>query len=392
MKPNAPFLASLLFVLTFSLTGCADLGLRKGISPVLDASAVETAAMNQGAIIDALAREAGYPHPEDPSTVNYYDVARAGFNYVDDQCRSYFDEMFFIDRGRSQVKSGLAAASATTAAILGVTNASTLTMSVVASAFGFASSATDIVSGTYLYALPPATTEGLVSRLQAKYRDDAAKAQGDINSRTEAYYRIQTYLALCLPPRIEAEIVNAVNGATIVKGARTFLVQGAPPPAPPEPRAPQQRAPQPRAPQPRAPQPTAPQAPVQPTVVKVTVTAIDSVFSSMQTQLAAFDKQTPLSTLQKNVDLANSTQGVPDSQKKNLANDMKTATAAHASMIDAVQSALSLKQAAQRLKDTTDIGARATDLVNQANQARTDFDRASAQFQAAKTEIMNFAL
>jgi hypothetical protein len=142
--------------------------------------------MNQAAIVDALAREIGYDHPEDPaSNVNYYEVAKAGFNYVDDQCRSYFDEMFFIDRGRSQIKSGLAAASGTTAAILGVTNASTLTMSVVASAFGFASTATDIVTGTYLYALPPATTEGLVNRLQAKYRDEVAKAHADISTRAE---------------------------------------------------------------------------------------------------------------------------------------------------------------------------------------------------------------
>jgi hypothetical protein len=191
--------------------------------------------MNQAAIIDALAREIGYDHPEDPaSKVNYYEVAKAGFNYVDDQCRSYFDEMFFIDRGRSQLKSGLAAAGGTTAAILGITNASTLTMSVVATAFGFASTATDILAGTYLYALPPATTEGLVNRFQIKYRDAAAQTQATINTRAEAYYQIQNYLALCLPPRIEAEVVNAVNGSRpiAVMGVRTFSVQGAPPPAP----------------------------------------------------------------------------------------------------------------------------------------------------------------
>ena len=137
--------------ISLGLAGCSELNLRKGPAPVINSSSVEAATNNQIVIIRALARDAGY----DPdSSVDYYRVAEAGFNYVDDQCRAYFDEIFFIDRERSQLKSGLAAASGTTAAILGVTNASTLTLSVVASAFGFASAATDILAGTYLSLFP----------------------------------------------------------------------------------------------------------------------------------------------------------------------------------------------------------------------------------------------
>ena len=162
--------------ISLGLAGCSELNLRKCPAPVIDSSSVEAATNNQIVIIRALARDAGY----DPdSSVDYYRVAEAGFNYVDDQCRAYFDEIFFIDRERSQLKSGLAAASGTTAAILGVTNASTLTLSVVASAFGFASAATDILAGTYLYALPPATTQGLVNKLQAAYRGAAATVRSE---------------------------------------------------------------------------------------------------------------------------------------------------------------------------------------------------------------------
>ena len=102
------------------------------------------------------------PSPRTPGTTRSWGVSLlpghaslAGFNYVDDQCTAYFDQLYFIDRERGQLKSGLAAASGTTAAILGVTNASTLTMSVVASAFGFASAATDILAGTYFTPFPP---------------------------------------------------------------------------------------------------------------------------------------------------------------------------------------------------------------------------------------------
>lgn len=228
-------------LIAFGLTGCDQLTLRKGPPPVLDAAAVQTAANNQTAIIYALARDAGY----DPQQggVDFYQVTLAGFNYVDDQCTAYFDQLFFIDRERGQLKSGLAAASGTTAAILGVTNASTLTMSVVASAFGFASAATDILAGTYLYSLPPATTLGLVNKLQIAYRDAAARARADITTPTAAYHQIQSYLALCLPPTIETAVANQVNAATavgvpvaggsiaVVTGS-TLLPQSAIPPSP----------------------------------------------------------------------------------------------------------------------------------------------------------------
>jgi hypothetical protein len=204
-------------IVLLCLTGCNGLAGRKGPAPILDVASVQIAASSQRTIIDALAQDAGY----DPlGNVNYYEVAQAGFNYVDDQCSAYFDEMFFLDRARSQAKSGLAAASATTAAILGITNASTLSLSIVASAFGFASNATDILSGTYLYALPPAATQSLVNKLQTAFRDGLAANRANIDSRTSAYYAIQRYLSLCLPPTIEAEIAKQVN-ATVAIGVPT---------------------------------------------------------------------------------------------------------------------------------------------------------------------------
>jgi hypothetical protein len=200
-------------IVSLGLASCSELSLRKGPAPILDVTSVQTASSNQRQIIDALAADAGVNLGTPDS---YYRTAEAGFNYVDDQCRAYFDDIFFIDRERSQLKSGLAAGGGTTAAILGVTNASTLTMSVVASAFGFASAATDILAGTYLYSLPPATTQGFVNKLQAAFRDGASANRASINSRTSAYYAIQRYLSLCLPPTIEAEITKQVNSTVAV--------------------------------------------------------------------------------------------------------------------------------------------------------------------------------
>jgi hypothetical protein len=237
LHTSARILLLLLPSIALGLAGCSELGLRKGPPAVLDATAVQTAANNRIAITNALALDASDGGVFTDGTDHYYKIAEAGFNYVDDQCQAYFDSIFFIDRERSQFKSGLAAASATTAAILGVTGASTLSLSVVASAFGFASAATDIVAGTYLYSLPPATTQGLVNRLQTAYRGQASKFRAEINSPTAAYHQIQNYLALCLPPRIEAEVIRTVSaaGVTVMPGSSgaSFSVESAGPVAGP---------------------------------------------------------------------------------------------------------------------------------------------------------------
>jgi hypothetical protein len=226
-------------IVLLGLAGCAEFDQRKGLDPVINGASVQTASYNKSIIINALAEDAGY-RPGEP--VDYYNVAEAGFNYVDDQCRSYFDKLFFIDRGRGQLKSGLAATSATTAAILGVTQASAPSLAIVAAAFGLASAATDIVAGTYLYALPPATTQGFVEKLQLAFREAASAAASRDPRRytlTYTYFLIQQYLNLCLPPTIEAEITKHINSASATftpsDSGAFFTVQpvGAPPSAVP---------------------------------------------------------------------------------------------------------------------------------------------------------------
>jgi hypothetical protein len=222
-------------IVLLSLAGCAEFDQRKGPAPIIDGIAVQTASSNKYWILNALAIDANV-HDGNPDY--YYLVTEAGFNYVDDQCRSYFDSLFFLERRRDELKSGLAASAATTAAILGVTHASTPSLAIVAAAFGLASSATDIVAGTYLYRLPPATTQGFVEKLQLAYRAEAAKNRVLINSPTSAYYQIQRYLDLCLPPTIEAEITKQISstvafGVPTGGGAFFSIDTMSPPPASP---------------------------------------------------------------------------------------------------------------------------------------------------------------
>ncbi len=197
---------------TLCLGGCYGWEDRHGISPVIDPASVETSTTNQIKILNALAEDANLA----AVSPNYwYSVSQAGFNYVDDECTQYFDDLFFLDRGKDQIKAGLVAAGATTAAILAITGGSANSIAIAAQAFGLSATGTDLIAGTYLYQVPPSTARGFVHQMQLAYRHGAAARYLLINSPTTAYHAIQDYLSLCLPPTIEAKIAAHVANAKV---------------------------------------------------------------------------------------------------------------------------------------------------------------------------------
>ena len=99
---------------------------------------------------------------------------------------------------------------------MGVTGATTKSISIVAQAFGLGIVSTDLVAGTYLYQVPPATALGFVRELQLAYRNGIADRKAMINSPSAAYQAIQNYLSLCLPPTIEAKVAEHIAAARAV--------------------------------------------------------------------------------------------------------------------------------------------------------------------------------
>ncbi len=191
-----------------------------GIAPVIDPVKLEQSSNRISRVMNALAQDAG---GLDGSRVSYYGVAQAGFNYVDDRCMEYFSELFYLNRRKEAVKAGLEAFNQTSNAIMAATGASGISMAAVAQAFGLAASLTDIAAGTYLYQLPPSTTLTFVKKLQGAYRRAVALRAHEVNSPTAAYHLIQDYLSLCLPPVIEAKLVEHVADATAAPARGTSL-------------------------------------------------------------------------------------------------------------------------------------------------------------------------
>ena len=71
------------------------------------------------------------------------------------------------------------------------------------------------MTGTYISRTRP-NSKVLVNTFQKAFRDGIAANSGAINSRTSAYYAVQRYLNLCLPPTIEAEIAKQVAATVAV--------------------------------------------------------------------------------------------------------------------------------------------------------------------------------
>lgn len=203
--------ALLIFAAPLLLGGCqrAD-SAAFGPSPVLEATQVKTSVDNRALILTSLMRDAAGPAG---TSASWYEVTRAGFNFVDDQCTTYFNTLFKLRRKDDAVKSGLTAFNATSNAILGVTGSSVLTMTAVAQAFSLSYKLADIHSDTFLHNLPPSETSEFVRKMQRAYRDGVAIQPSLVDNPTESYHRIQEYLSLCLPQTIEARIVEHVADA-----------------------------------------------------------------------------------------------------------------------------------------------------------------------------------
>lgn len=209
-------------------TGCvpSSLGINQGPSAYLNASKISSYSADRDSIIKALAKDSSLA-PGDPNY--YYNVTVAGFSYVDALCADYFNDLFVLERNRQAVKGGLNAFGQTTSAILAVTNASSLSMAIVVQAFGLATTMTDIVANTFLYRLPPATTLKFVRELQGAYRAGVFAGKSQITTKTQAFDKIQEYLSYCLPPVIEANLiehVGATEAVAVVGGDDVKVVFG----------------------------------------------------------------------------------------------------------------------------------------------------------------------
>jgi hypothetical protein len=144
-----------------------------------------------------------------------------GFNVVDDACVSYIDDLWILERRKTRNGALLAATGAAAAGIVAAnSHPSVITLAILAQAFGLASAYNTAISDSYLYTQNAATIKKLIRKTTEAYRTDIAKK---VTTETEvtyplgspgaAYHHMREYLALCLPPTIQAQIEDLVANA-----------------------------------------------------------------------------------------------------------------------------------------------------------------------------------
>jgi hypothetical protein len=210
------------------LTGCADiqdqLTGRYGPNPVPTGALVSAAAQRQYDVVVAMASGAGFP-PGQPTVgrrQDWYTVIMTGFNVVDDACMTYIDDLWILERRKARNGSLIAATGAAVSGIVASgSHPSAITLAVLAQAFGLASAYNTAISDSYLYTQNAATIKKLLRKTTEAYRTDLAKKLPapeteityPIGSPGAAYHHMREYLALCLPPTIQAQIEDLVANA-----------------------------------------------------------------------------------------------------------------------------------------------------------------------------------
>jgi hypothetical protein len=206
------------------VTGCAEFQAqfenRYGPSPVPIAAFVDASTARQVDVVMAMARGALPPGQLPVTDEEWYRVILAGFNVVDDACISYIDDLWILERRRTRNGALIAAVGSATSGIVAANaNPSAITLAILAQAFGLASALNTAISDSYLYSQNAATIKKLVRGTTEAYRVDLAanfkssEIKYPIASVPAAYHHMREYLALCLPPTIQAQIEDLVTNA-----------------------------------------------------------------------------------------------------------------------------------------------------------------------------------
>lgn len=155
-----------------------------------------------------------------PGSDQWYEVAEAGYDFVDQRCDQYLYDLYVRDKERSRNSSLISVTGTAAQAILQTTDVSKATIGVVAALFGLASGANDAVSESYLLSIGPGDVASVVTKSRAKFRAEVKAGQESdqvIRSKATASSSIRSYLELCMPVFIQGQISDYVGKAKATK-------------------------------------------------------------------------------------------------------------------------------------------------------------------------------
>ncbi len=177
------------------------------------------------------------PNLENLSSDDWKLVTNGGVIYVTGQCEDYLHAIWELNRARQATNNEIGYANSLVMAVMGALKASSASLAITGSAFGFASSTSENLYSSVLYQLEPSSVNSLVHNGEDAVKQSiastmaasppsmaapagaAAPAESGASKttpygRNEAVSAIRLYLSVCMPHNIEAMVNIAVKNST----------------------------------------------------------------------------------------------------------------------------------------------------------------------------------
>ena len=202
-----------LIACTISLIGCKSYSpikntqlLNNGIKTELDSNKIDQFTENQNNVYQSLNQLTNGDN-------SWPSITRTGFMVIDRECHNYMALLDKFEKSKKEVETHLNLFTATTAAVQGILEESSRTISLTGAGLGLLEGSWRNMGSSLVFELEPSVVNELVDKLQIAYKK-AIKIDS-INSRTKAFSSIYNYAELCTPIRISREVTIAVNGAKV---------------------------------------------------------------------------------------------------------------------------------------------------------------------------------
>lgn len=215
---------------------------REGIGTELNSGEIAASTAAQNEYVKYVCQQAGFAFVDDGTDAGscnasnnpnaWQQFVQAGMNDIDQRCDAYLLWLDYVRRGKDPTLNIIADAATYSAIIMDRAGVSAAPIAITGAALGFARNVFTNVTSRLILEVNHSAVQSMVLSAQKRFREDLL-GSGDKNippvviaSKPAAIYALRSYLRLCMPVTIEAEINNTV--VAFARGGPVALVDQEP--------------------------------------------------------------------------------------------------------------------------------------------------------------------
>jgi hypothetical protein len=211
---------------------------REGIGTELSYGEIEASTSAQNEYVKRICQQAGLAYDEtavscEPATPATWQLfVQAGMNDIDQRCDAYLQWLDYVRRAKDPTLRVFSDAATYSALIMDRSGVSAAPIAITAAALGFARNTFSNVTSRLILEVNHSAVQSVVLSFQKQYREELF-GTGEIKrtpvviaSKPAAIYALRSYLRMCMPVTIEAEINNTV--VTFARGGPEALYEQRP--------------------------------------------------------------------------------------------------------------------------------------------------------------------